>query len=62
MFQARDGQGYLDLLRSLMPQMNLPQQYVRIEDPIVDVRLGLKTPFDTGKPNVTNPPLFMQQM
>jgi len=28
----------------------------------VDAMLGLKVPFDTGKPVVTNPPLFMQQM
>jgi hypothetical protein len=45
-----------------MPQENLPEQYVRIEYPIVDAMLGLKVPFDTGKPVVTNPPLFMQQM
>jgi hypothetical protein len=61
-FQTKDGQGYLDLMWLLMPQTNLPEQYVRIDHPLVDAMLGLEAPFETGKPVAKNYPIFMRRM
>lgn len=61
-FEAKDGQGYLDLMQLLMPRRNLPNQYVRIEHPVVDVMLGLEAPFDTARPVGTDRAVLMRKV
>jgi hypothetical protein len=48
-FQDRNGQGYLDLLRSLTPEQIPPNQYVRLDHPIVDALFasGIQAPLET---------------
>jgi hypothetical protein len=60
-FQERNGQGYIDLLKSLLPDQHAPNQYVRIDHPAVDAYFGIRVPFDTVEVVPTDSRLFAQQ-
>jgi len=60
--QARDGEGYLDLLRRLMPQASLTDQYILIENSVIDSMLELRKPFDTTNSVPTDPLAFVQKV
>jgi hypothetical protein len=61
-FQARNGQGYLDLLRSLLPVSTPNNQYVRIQHPAVDAQFGIRGPLDTSDAVSLDPAVFGQRM
>jgi hypothetical protein len=47
-FRVNDGWGYLNLLRSLLPDRLVVNEYIRIPHPVFDAALGFTAPFDTG--------------
>ena len=47
-FRANNGWGYLDLLRSLLPDRRVLNEYIRIPHPVLDAALGFEAPFDTS--------------
>ena len=61
-FQERNGQGYIDLLKSLLPDQHAPNQYVRIGHPAVDAYFGIQTPFDTAEVMPMDARRVLQQM
>jgi len=59
-FQARGGQGYIDLLRRLMPQQS-GHDFIHVENPLIESMFGITMPFDTSSKLPTDPLVFVQK-
>lgn len=58
--EAGGGKGYLDLISRVTPH-EAPDQYTRIENPLLDSFWGIRLPFSTRKDLPTSATLYYQR-